>query len=267
MSGGFERVALFEHGFWLQILEDHSRFILQALSPAEEAEVQRAQYFINVFQQLLDETRTPLSGEELRDLTQQTYECAQALRVFKLDIQSRQLMNEIKINLTPTFINHMVNEVEDYLRILGSLSVSEVPPLCHPNYYHLLWLVDAAGHAFALISQLDMVEAALIDTVRDFMIDFGHLYLKAIEVQGYMRTSLRQFPVLNQFNHEVEETMKTFRVFLLNLKKAREEKKVLGKFSPLVPDHMEREECYYLTKLGQVSAVRSPDCDLARPRL
>jgi hypothetical protein len=31
-----EEEALFEHRFWLQILGDHARFILNALSPKEK---------------------------------------------------------------------------------------------------------------------------------------------------------------------------------------------------------------------------------------
>ncbi len=37
---------LFEHQFWLQILGDHSRFILSSLAPKEQAEIEKAYYFI-----------------------------------------------------------------------------------------------------------------------------------------------------------------------------------------------------------------------------
>ena len=47
------QVALFEHRFWLQILGDHSRFILNALSPTETKEIQIAENFIPIFDQLL----------------------------------------------------------------------------------------------------------------------------------------------------------------------------------------------------------------------
>jgi len=46
-----------------------------------------------------------------------------------------------------------------------------------------------------------------------------------------------------------------------------EEKKVLGIISPLVLDHMFREECYYLTKLSMVSDTKEPDCDPGKPRV
>ena len=178
MSGNYEEVAFFEHRFWLQILGDHTRFIMTSLSPEEKEEIQRAKDFMNLFDHLLSESRQPLTRVELGDLTQRAYEVTQALRVFKMEIQRRQLTAEISINLTPTFINHMVNEAEDYLRILGSLSVGEISPLCHPNYYHLLWLSDAQGHAHTLNSGFDSVEYQLIERARDFTNLFSDLYQK-----------------------------------------------------------------------------------------
>lgn len=266
MSDSYEEAAFFEHRFWLQILGDHARFVLTALSPEEKGEVRRAQNFIDVFDKLLTESHHSLNRIELGDLTQRAYEASQALRVFKLDLQRQQLTAGICINLTPTFLNHMINEVEDYLRILGSISVGEVPPLCHPNYYHLLWLLDAQGHAYTLNSRFDSVEYQLIGKARSFTHLFSHLYRKALEFNGYMRSSLTQFPALSRFNLEAEEAMITFRSFLRDLTAARAEKTVLATFPPLVTDHMDREECYYLIKLAQVSEVRKPDCDPTRPR-
>ncbi|HEY8344676.1 MAG TPA: DUF2935 domain-containing protein [Bacillota bacterium] len=267
MSGNYEEVAFFEHRFWLQILGDHARFIMTSLSPEEKEEIQQAKDFMNLFDHLLTESRRPLTRVELGDLTHRAYEVSQALRVFKREIQRRLLTAEISINLTPTFISHMVNEVEDYLRILGSLSVGEIPPLCHPNYYHLLWLLDAQGHAYMLNSRFDSVEYQLIERARDFTKLFSHLYQKAIEINGYMRTSLTQFPAVSRFNHEAEEAVTAFRSFLTYLTTARMENTVLATFSPLVTDHMDREECYYLIKLAQVSAVSEPDSDPTRPRV
>lgn len=267
MSGNYEEAAFFEHRFWLQIFGDHARFIMTSLSPDEKEAIQQAQHFVHLFDHLLTESRRPLTRVELGDLTQRAYELSQALRVFKMEIQRRQLTEEISINLTPTFINHMVNEAEDYLRILGSLSVGEIPPLCHPNYYHLLWLLDAQGHAYTLNSRFDSVEYQLIERARDFTKLFSHLYQKAVEINGYMRTSLTQFPALSRFNHEAEEAMTAFRSFLTYLTTARAENTVLATFPPLVTDHMDREECYYLIKLAQVSNARKPDCDPTRPRV
>ena len=38
--------------------------------------------------------------------------------MFKLNIIQKQLEGKITIHFTPTFINHMVNEVEEYITVL-----------------------------------------------------------------------------------------------------------------------------------------------------
>jgi cell division protease FtsH len=58
-----------------------------------------------------------------------------------------------------------------------------------------------------------------------------------------------------------------FMEFLNALKEARLSKEVLGRITPIIPDHMYREECYYLTKLSQVSSVKKPGCDPGKPRI
>lgn len=45
------------------------------------------------------------------------------------------------------------------------------------------------------------------------------------------------------------------------------ENQLLGTLNPLFPDHMHREECYYLMKLASVSTTASPPCEPTRPRI
>jgi hypothetical protein len=41
----------------------------------------------------------------------------------------------------------------------------------------------------------------------------------------------------------------------------------MGTLTALTSDHILREECYFLTKLAQVSEIKPPECDPARPRV
>ena len=45
-------------------------------------------------------------------------QAAKEIRMFKLNIIQKQLEGKITIHFTPTFINHMVNEVEEYITVL-----------------------------------------------------------------------------------------------------------------------------------------------------
>ena len=75
-----KEVALFEHNFWLQILVDHSRFIFKSLSPRETYFAKQASGFINLFDDLLQESRKPISDEKLYELNYKAYSMAIEIR-------------------------------------------------------------------------------------------------------------------------------------------------------------------------------------------
>jgi hypothetical protein len=263
----FQQAALFEHRFWLQILGDHARMIFNALSPKETVEIERAAYFIDVFDRLLVKARQPLHEAQLRELAEQAQTYAQQIRIFKLHLLSRHLVGEIGISFTPTFLNHMTNELDIYLCILDYLLANQIPPALNAVEYHLPWLLDASGHAAAISGSLDMVEEMLQKKSQKFKNDFHAFYIKAVEMAGYIRTGLYQFPALTRFNLQVETTMQMFMCFLQELLELELSDQVLGSLYPLIPDHMLREECYYLIKLGQVSEIVPPVCDPTKPRI
>jgi hypothetical protein len=260
-------ISLFEHQFWLQVLGDHGRFIRDALSPDEIDEVKKAKTFISIFDQLLAQTTPKITNSNLDTLNKQAYEYANRIRDFKLDLIKQHLIGDISIDLPPTFLNHMVNEVEEYLRILPYLIKGENPPLCHPLHHHLVWLLDAAGHSDAITGSLDLVEKQLRQKGEDFTKKFEYFYIKAVELAGYLRTNLESFPALARFNNQVELEIAIFKVFLNELQELEIANASLSTLSPLMADHMAREECYYLTKLAEsAKEVKKPDCDPTKPR-
>ena len=167
--------------------------------------------------------------------------------------------------LPPTFINHMVNELEEYLRILCFIMAKQTAPT-NPIHNHLIWLLDAAGHAAGISGDLDMVEKKLMERSKEFTETFEEFYIKAVEMAGYMRTCLDNFPALSRFNIQVEAEILDFKGFLRELESMEINNKVLGTLSPLMLDHMAREECYYLIKLAESSEIKKPDCDPTKPR-
>lgn len=262
----YKSVILFEHRFWLQILGDHARFILQALSEEERNNIQKAEQFKHLFDNLLEQARMDLSEEELNRLNNAAYNAACGIRSFKLLIISEQLVGKIKINLSTTLLNHMVNEVEEYLFILSNI-INRQTYLSHPIHYHRLWLWDGSAHAATISSTLDMSEKHLIQVSRKYREKFDDLHEKADEMKGYMRTGLNNFPALGRLTKDAYEEINSFKKFLKDLEKLISEKKVLATMRPLMADHMYREECYYQIKLSMVSEVKRPECDPGKPRV
>lgn len=256
MDRAYEENALFEHRFWLKILGDHAHFITDALAPKEKEEIDRAMYFIQKF----DELKRKLGTTDLIAFANEANEAANAIRKFKLHIMRKQLEGKIVIHFTPTFLNHMVNEVEEYITVLKYLTEGKVPPLFHELHHHLLWLSDAAGHAGAISSELDLIEKRLKAKSEEYEKHFEQFYLKAVEMTGYLRTELSSFPALKKFTKDVSLEMTLFSRFLRELEELELSEQVLSSFSARMADHMAREECYYLMKLAQSSGVEIPHC-------
>lgn len=247
-----KEITLFEHHFWLQILGDHSRFIFNALSPLETAYIREADKFIEIFDNLLEKSYKADSDEEIAELNSEAYSAAMKIREFKLSIITKQIKDKIKIGLPPTFINHMVNELEEYLCIIDSLKIGKIPA-SYDIHLHLLWLPDGVGHALSVSSSLDMTEKELIKKSKAYSKIFTDLYLRTIEFKGYTRTGIYDFEALRKHNDDADESMTSFKEFLKYLKESILNKKTLGTLSPMMADHMYREESYYLTKLSMAS--------------
>lgn len=262
-----EEQALFEHRFWLQILGDHARFIFNALSPKELQTIETASMFITQFDQLLEQSRQLDASAQLSELNKQAFELASQLRLFKLNLLDRLLLGHLAIGMTPTFINHMVNELEEYIKIVTALVEGKPVPHFSSLHHDLLWLPDAAGHAAIIASDLDGVEKRLIKKSKHFEKHFNAFYLKAIELTGYMRTMRDHYPVLAKFHEDVNIEMSIFMAFLIELEELELSAELLSQLNPLVPDHMFREECYYLFKLSTCGAVPVPQCDPTKPRI
>jgi Domain of unknown function (DUF2935) len=263
MNDVFKKTAGFEHRFWLQILGDHARFIHDALAPVQKEEIEKASIFIRVFDTLLNDVK---SSDPIQLTAKAEVEVIK-FREFKLELLRKHLIGKIKIHLSPTFINHMVNELEEYLGILKHLKAGEVPPVYHELHHHLVWLLDAAGHSEAISSNLDSVEKRLREKSDSFTKHFEDFYLKAVEMAGYLRTNLTTFPALAKFNSNAQLEIKLFQNFLQEIEELELSDQALGTFAPLMADHMSREECYYLLKLSESANLTMPNCDPTKPRI
>lgn len=157
MNEFLEKTARFEHRFWLQILGDHARFIHESLAPVEVEYIEIASEFIQIFDTLLGKA----NSEEVSQLTATAEQETLRFREFKLCLIKEHLVGKIKIHLSPSFINHMVNELEEYLRLLKYFNSNQMPPVFHELHHHLVWLLDAAGHAGAISSNMDDIEKRL----------------------------------------------------------------------------------------------------------
>ncbi len=256
----------FEHRFWLQIMGDHARFIFYSLAPKEAEAIKKAKQYMDIYDELLNKARQELPQTELAQLNQQSYEVTYEFRKFKLELMSLTLTGGIKVHLSTSFFNHMINELEEYLLVLAAISEGE-NPIFHPIHYHLRWLLDAVGHAASIAAGLDEVEKDMIAENTCYEKEFTDLYMKSVQVGGYLRTGLNCFPALERLNDQAEKIMLHFKEMLEAVLVMLLDNRLLGTLMPLMADHMAREECYYLLKLSQTTKADKPDCDPDKPRI
>jgi len=216
-----------ENEFWFLIFHDHLTFIITSLAPEEVELIESAQF-------IQAQLRGP---QDLPGLIEQ-------IRLLKQEILKRHLVGNVKIHLPPTFINHMLNELEEYQRVLAGNPT-------HVLDCHQLWLLDAAGHASAVACNLDDTEMLRKKQFKAFGKKFKKLYLKTLEFIGFTRGVGVAYPALEQLTTEASTEARIFTQVLRELEEQRLNKTALGTILPLMIDHMIREECYYLAKLGQ----------------
>jgi Protein of unknown function (DUF2935). len=253
-----------DNQFWLQALGDHAIIIYESLSPIEVKEIQKAGELITLFNNLLAESRSSISYEFTR-FREKVLNAVNDLRAFKLSILKRQLTDHIHIAL-PTFVlNHMVNEADEYINILG-LYQGDIVPKLNPIHYHLVWLLDAIGHAHIIQSNSSYPFREIVQKADSFANQFGILHNKAMEFSGYMRTGLTHFAAIDELNNDAYEQERLFAEFLVDLELQVTQKKIVIPINILFLDHMYREECYYLLQLSRVSNLKPPACDPSAPR-
>jgi hypothetical protein len=257
--------ARFEQLFWMQVFGDHSRFFLDTLGPFEKEDIKKAEQFKSEYDRLFKEADSLTISNALEQIIK-AKDLTIRFRSFKLSIIKRHLFGEITINLPPTFINHMVNELDEYLNVIQYLEKGESPPIFHELHHHLVWLLDAAGHAQGINDSVDMVEHKIKMQSYEFVESFKEFYIKAVELAGYLRANVDSFPALVRMNEEVKLEIELFKLFLGEIKELELSDRLLGTFSVLMADHMAREECYYLMKLAKSASLPQSDCNPTKPR-
>lgn len=258
--------AIAENKYWLQTMGDHVMIILDALSPNETEEIQAARGLITEFDGLLQEARSNITDKQVKQLNGRAIKAAQDLRAFQLHIMTRQITGHIDLLFSSALLNHMLNEVDEYLYILQMLD-KDLPINFHPLHLHLVYLLDGLGHTTIIQNYVSFPFRDIREHAAKFEHEFIILYNKAVEYTGYLRTGLNDFAALNQLNIDSYENMRLFAEFSVDLMLKIREKSVLGPLNTLFLDHMYREECYYLTKLSSVTKSPRPVCDPAAPRM
>ena len=235
-----------EHAFWLSVLLDHLTFIRDAIPCHEQlVHLKIEQLTLQGFNilSLIEE-----GNVEETLVTKAALVFAEEVAAFKKNVLALKLTTGFKVEMDPTVINHMLNEVEEYITILNEFLIEGYVNPKHPLHHHKLWLNDAYGHLILIKKHLDPIEKNLKERVSDEKDKFHHLHMKALELIGYLRAS-DDFPELAQFNYQAILETQAYLGLLVEIAEMLEANVALGSLKPELLDHMLREQTYYLVKL------------------
>lgn len=240
--------------FWTHILRDHAEFTVNSLASNEVVELQRTIHFLELFSSYYDKVTSsePLTPATILELiTENKIAVTQFVQFQKL-LLSKLMTCSVKLGFTPTFLDHMINEAMEYYRVLNLADKElKINKVLENLRLHKVWLSDAYGHSNFIASQLDIVEAEYINVALDYKKKFQALFIKAFELYlQFERTSLKDGEI-DQFNLNVKKEISDFTIFLEEIKLLRKDCKIYstGTFTDLVPDHMIREEKYYIDQI------------------
>lgn len=235
-------------------MRDHSEFFLISLSHREAESINTAACFKSTFISLLNEAKS-LSGNcspaiNVEQLVNKIMPVLISFINFKRLTLRRLLECCIELNLPPTFVNHMINEAMEFYRELCKINAaSTLSPTAENILLHKTWLPDASGHAASIASFLDPVEERLIKEADKFKIEFNALFIKANELDKMLERACLEDGSLEWLNKEVENKINEFVCYLEKIKELRCKCRILGTLKPLIPDHMIREEKYYISNI------------------
>lgn len=239
--------------FWARIMRDHAEFLLNSLAPSETDAINTSAFFMHLFEELYSDARS--NRISVPALLINSKNAVINFIEFKRYILSRLMTCNLKLRMTPSFINHMINEALEFMHVL-ILAEGATPfnQALENLRIHKIWLPDASGHASAIAAELDAIESEYVKEANEFVKKFDKLFKKAFEMYTmYERTGL-QNGALHHFNEQVVLALSEFISFLEKVEELKEECSIFstGTFSPLMPNHMMREEGYYIYKINEL---------------
>ncbi|MCL1787247.1 MAG: DUF2935 domain-containing protein [Defluviitaleaceae bacterium] len=229
--------------FWTYILADHALFQSNAFSHKEAAHIETAEQFYHAFI-TYNQAFSQKQSVDLHALEEETVRFID----FKKQIVAGLLRHQVLIGFSPTFINHMINEADEFLSILrfGTCPAKTE----NGALYIKTWLADAYGHARTLAAFLDLAETPSIKEAQAYKNTFGRLGKKASEM--YMiHENLGAGIDLALLKEEVTDALNGFNQLCQATGRLLDAKKIMcvGTLSSEVTNHFVNEHMYFMHKM------------------
>lgn len=261
-----------EHQFWLEVLEDHAIFVRDYLSPDERQWVDLANQYVVAFKTLREKhgqlnRGLTFSSTEMINFAREVHPVAYGYYQFEGHLQQLRILNQVNIELTPTYFNGTLGENQEYLRLLEYLVQGTKPEELALVDLLDLWLEDQLGHAVLLLNHLDPVETILLERTRTYIAIFQGYLVKNHHMRNYLRFIEPGFPAQQQFARDVGESIIALYTFVSEVWERFKQEQVLSRLTLRFIEHHFTESCYFLKKLAyfEPNIYIIPNCPLSKP--
>jgi hypothetical protein len=243
-----------EHLFWLHVLEDHARFLLDRLAPHEQEWIGEADRFAAGFASLrgklpvLPEPSLPYSQEWI-SFAKEAHRRAAGYYKLEGRLQALLLRKHIQLDLPPSFLNSTLNENQEYLRLLRYyVQGAEAPPLPLWDLMEL-WLGDQLGHANLLHDLADLTDVMKAEAIRTAEDLRTHL-IRNKAIHGYLRFTPPGFDEQLEAAAEAADCVTRFCRQLRDHTDRLNAKAAVSPFIDRFLKHQLVESAYFLQKLS-----------------
>lgn len=255
-----------EHNrFFLKLLIVKARIIFSALPP-DRPRAAKVKEFEARFEDLYNRARGNPVGEELQAFNRETRRYLNEFRELVLGILGKLLTEEYTINLKPSFINSMVSIFDHYDYLLGVYLKNEVPRH-DPLLQDIFWLPVFIADARLIADNLEFFDEESREKADRFVRSLSTHYQFAITVQGFLRTGLKDFPIVRIYRESMGRLVEAFATFVVDLLQRAKQYKLPGTVTLLELDCTYRVLCYYNTQLTVYTNAPKPTCDPGVPAL
>ena len=230
--------------FWTDILSEHAKFQINAFSHKEGNYISTAERFYHNF---IKYNQTIEYGKNV-DMYALENDVIKFIS-FKKEIIFNLLHHNILINFSPSFINHMVNEANEFLGMFRSGICPEKTQ--NPSLYIKIWLADASGHASTLSAFLDLAEVPNIQHAEFFKDMFDKLGKKASEIT-MIKENMETHVDVSFLKEETIEALDEFILYVEKIGELLDSKRIMsvGTMSSEITTHFVKEHRYFINKLN-----------------
>ena len=248
-----EPLNLEELKFWLHILEEHILFVKAGI-PCEETEI--LQELDNFYKELgafcarADKNPT---GKKFLELVNEVLATVRELVRFQRHLLCLILTCELAGCNYPLFLDHITREAEYVIELLEKMKECKSLTLqVSTAEEEVFWIRLMANHANFICHLLDPSERNLIETARDFSMEFDTLFLQGKDFVSMLTCCSCPVPSFLRYSQDVRVSTVRLRDFKKAAYDMIKECKLLSLMPAEMADHIRREADHFLMILSMI---------------